>query len=56
MFTIQDFMVAFQKWEDDFRVNPENYQTPEDTACADITEVSQDRAVHFMALLQSAMH
>lgn len=56
MFTLQDFMIAFQKWEDDFRINPENYQTSEDTANADVSEVSQDRAVHFMALLKSAMH
>lgn len=51
MFTLQDFVIAFEKWENDYRVNPTNYYTPDETANQEVSEVSIRRAEHFMDLL-----
>lgn len=51
MFTLQDFAVAFEKWESDYRVNPSNYLTHEEVAASGVSEVSADRAEYFMELL-----
>ena len=51
MFTLQDFVVAFEKWENDYRVNPTNYYTPDEIAGQAVSEVSIGRAEYFMDLL-----
>lgn len=51
MFTLQDFVIAFEKWENDYRVNPSNYYTPDETANMEASSVSIERAEHFMDLL-----
>lgn len=51
MFTLQDFVVAFEKWENDYRISPSNYYTPDETAGMQVSEVSISRAEHFMDLL-----
>lgn len=51
MFTLQDFVIAFEKWENDYRVNPTNYYTPDETADQEVSEVSIGRAEYFMDLL-----
>lgn len=51
MFTLQDFVIAFEKWENDYRVNPTNYYAPDETAGLEVSEVSIGRAEYFMDLL-----
>ena len=51
MFTLQDFVIAFEKWENDYRVNPSNYYTHDETANMEVSSVSIKRAEHFMDLL-----
>ena len=51
MFTLQDFVIAFEKWENDYRVNPTNYYTPDETAGLEVSAVSVGRAEYFMELL-----
>ncbi len=51
MFTLQDFVIAFEKWENDYRVNPSNYYTPDETASMKVSSVSVGRAEYFMDLL-----
>jgi len=48
-----DFVVAFEKWENDFRINPDLYFTSEEVQAMDASEVSKDRASYFLALLES---
>jgi len=48
-----DFVVAFEKWENDFRINPSLYVTSEEVKAMNVSEVSKDRASYFMALLES---
>jgi hypothetical protein len=49
--TIVQMAVAFEKWENDYRANPELYMTVEQTAAAGVSTLSADRAAHFYALL-----
>ena len=51
MFTLQDFAIAFEKWESDYRVNPSKYLSDEETAALDVSDVSSERAAYFMELL-----
>jgi hypothetical protein len=51
MFSLQDFAIAFEKWEKDYRVNPTTYLTTEEIANCDLSELSVDRAEYFMELL-----
>jgi len=48
-----DFVVAFEKWENDFRINPDLYFTSEEVQAMTASEVSKDRASYFLALLES---
>ena len=48
---LQDFVIAFEKWENDYRVNPTNYYTPDETAGLEVSAVSVGRAEYFMDLL-----
>lgn len=49
---LQDFVIAFEKWENDYRVNPTNYYyTPDETAELEVSAVSVGRAEYFMDLL-----
>lgn len=51
MFTLQDFAIAFEKWENDYRVNPTQYLTAKETAACEVSEISAGRAEYFMELL-----
>jgi len=48
-----DFVVAFEKWENDFRINPDLYYTSDEVQAMEVQEVSKDRASYFLALLES---
>lgn len=52
-YSLRDFVVAFEKWENDFRVNPSLYYTSEEVQAMNVSEVSKDRASYFLALLES---
>lgn len=54
-FTLEDFAIAFEKWENDYRVSPSNYYTAEQTATMQVSDVSANRAMHFMALLEDGL-
>ena len=51
MFTLQDFVIAFDKWENDYRVNPQQYLSPEECAKMQVSELSVKCAEYFMELL-----
>lgn len=51
MFTLEDFVFAFEKWEINYRVNPTNFYTPDETAGQPVGKVSVERAEYFMDLL-----
>jgi len=48
-----DFVVAFEKWENDFRPDLDLYFTSEEVQAMTASEVSKDRASYFLALLES---
>lgn len=51
MFTLQEFAVAFEKWENGYRINPSAFMSNEEVASAEVSEVSAGRAEFFMELL-----
>ncbi len=51
MFTLQDFAIAFEKWENDYRVNPTQYLSPTQCAEMQVSELSAKCAEYFMELL-----
>lgn len=49
---LQELAVAFQKWEVDYRVNPEEYMTTEEIAQSGVEEISVLRAEYLLQLLK----
>lgn len=45
------FAKAFQLWEEGYRADPEKFMTPEETASAEVSQLSADRAADFAAFL-----
>ncbi len=45
------FAQAFQLWEEAFRADPEKFMTVEETASAEVSQLSADCAAYFVALL-----
>jgi len=44
---------AFEAWERDYRANPDSsFFTPEEAARMEVAPLSEQRAIHFMALLR----
>jgi hypothetical protein len=52
-YTLQDFAGAFQKWEEDYRANPEEFLTQEQASQLGVDDLAKERAEFFMALLKS---
>lgn len=42
---------AFELWENGFRADPSKFLTPEETAAAEVSQLSADRAAYFSELL-----
>ena len=49
---LKDLIIAFQKWEDGFRTNPEEFSTHEEAAEMQVSELSIKRGEYFMQLLK----
>lgn len=49
---LQELITAFQKWEDGFRTNPEEFFTHEEAAEMQVSELSIKRGEYFMQLLK----
>lgn len=43
---------AFEAWERDFRANPAEFLTADEAARMEVAPLSEQRAIHFMALLR----
>lgn len=43
---------AFEAWERDYRANPADFLTEEEAARMEVAPLSEQRAIHFMALLR----
>ncbi len=43
---------AFEAWENNYRANPQTFYTAEETAAMAVATVSEERGIHFMALLR----
>lgn len=50
--THDDLVQAFADWENDLRLNPDTFMTPEEVTAAAVASVSELRALHLMALLR----
>lgn len=50
-YTLQDFAVAFDKWEKEYRSNPTEFLSQEAMAELDVSELSIKCAEYFMQLL-----
>lgn len=55
LLTRETFKRAFEDWENDFRVNPEKFYTPEECAAMEVVELSEARAIHMIALLRAQL-
>lgn len=51
--TLAEVRAAFEIWEKDFRAQPEGFYTPDEVAAMEIGELSDQRAIHFLALLRN---
>ena len=49
---LQELAVAFQKWEADYQVNPEEYMTVDEIAQSGVEEISVLRAEYLLQLLK----
>ena len=49
---LQELVVAFEKWEKDYRTSPEEFLTYEEVADMEVSEVSVDRGEYFLQLLK----
>lgn len=45
---------AFEAWENEYRLNPEGFLTSEESAAMEVADVSEGRAIYFMAILRKA--
>ena len=43
---------AFEEWETAFRAAPDDFYTAEESAAMEVADVSEGRAIHFLALLR----
>lgn len=50
--TLAQATKAFTDWETDYRADPASFYTAEETAAMEVADVSEARAIHFMALLR----
>lgn len=46
------FTKAFEDWETAYRANPTGFYTPEECLAMEVAEVSEQRAIHFLALIR----
>lgn len=51
MVSIEQLAKAFELWENGFRADPSKFLTPEETAAAEVSKLSADRAAYFNELL-----
>ena len=51
--TREEVKQVFEKWEADFRESPDGFLNAEETAAMEVADLSEQRAIHFMALLRS---
>jgi len=49
---LENLVKAFQKWEDNYRADPDEFLSPYQIAELEVSQVSVDRAEYFMALLK----
>lgn len=49
---LQELVVAFEKWENNYRTSPEEFLTYEEAADMEVSEVSIDRGEYFLQLLK----
>lgn len=49
--TITDLAIAFEKWETNYRLEPQSFMTAEETSKAGVSKLSADRAAYMMELL-----
>lgn len=50
--TQQQAAQVFAQWETDFRANPEAFYTKAEVRALEVADVSEARAIHFLALLR----
>lgn len=51
MVSIEQLAKAFELWENGFRADPSKFLTPEETAAAEVSQLSADRAAYLSELL-----
>ena len=49
---LQELVVAFEKWENNYRTSPEEFLTESEVADMEVSEVSIDRGEYFLQLLK----
>lgn len=49
--TITDLAIAFEKWETNYRLEPQSFMTAEEMTKSGVSELSADRAAYMMELL-----
>ena len=50
--TLAQATQAFDDWETAYRANPETFYTKAEDAAMEVATLSQQRAIHFLALLR----